>query len=184
MTLSASDIRDEELVDQAELRANGSASSAYRSGVTVSSTTAATKRVVVTGYDPEGLAVGSRDTPAEVGDLLVLSGTTGGADGTYTIAAVFSGEVQVAEDVPDSTGGTAEFRNPPGASKVGIDTAAHPNSSAETLQEFVDEVATSLAAPGVGAVLYSKDGVTMAPAIPIVARGGWLKNSQGRLLVK
>ena len=40
------------------------------------------------------------------------------------------------------------------------------------------------AAVCVGQVLYSRDGATFTPSVPIVGRAGWLKNNQGILIVK
>lgn len=149
MSIDPSDLVDVGIVDQNELKSVGGAGDAYRTGVSVTSTTAATKRVVISGYDPTGLAIGSRETPCEVGDLLVLAGTTGGADGTYTIAVVVSStEVEVVEAIVDSTGGTAAFRYPPGAGKVGFDSAGLVNTAASDVQRALEDLDAALVGGG------------------------------------
>ena len=149
MSVDPQDLVDVGFTTQDELQSAGGAADAYRTGVTVVSTTSGTKYVVVSGYDPTGLAVGSRDAPVEVGDRLVLAGTTGGADGQYTIAAVIDDTtVKVAETIATSTGGTAEFRYPPGAGKVGLDTTNFVIATASDLQSVLAELD--------GAIFYTR----------------------------
>lgn len=149
MSIDPTDLVDVGIVDETELASIGDGSPAYRSGVSVTSTTSSTKRVVISGYDPTGVAVGSRETPAEVGDLIVLTGTTGGADGTYTIADVVSStEVDVVEAIVDSTGGTAAFHHPPGARKVGVDTTGLVNTSASDVQQAIEDLDGAISGGG------------------------------------
>jgi len=81
--------------------------------------------------------------------LLVLAGTTGGADGTYTVATVVSAtEIDVVEAIVDSTGGTAEFRHPPGASKVGFDSTGLVNTAAGDVQQAIEDLDAALVGGG------------------------------------
>ena len=145
-SIAKEDLVDLDFIDAPELASIGSASDAYKSSVSVTSTTAATKRVVISGFN---LAT-ERDTPTEAGDLVVLAGTTGGADGTYTFDAVINANTfTVVEAIVDSTGGTAEFRHPPGASKVGVDPAAIAASSATTLQGVLEDIDGAISSGGI-----------------------------------
>lgn len=135
--LTKEDLRDVDIVDAVELASDGTTT--YTTGATVVSTTAATKRVVLSGID----LVHDLDERAESGDLITLSGTTGGADGTYTIDTVVdSVTVDVVEAVADSTGGTADFIHPPGAGKVGCDPTTISGVTATNVQEALEELST------------------------------------------
>lgn len=137
--LTKEDLRDADVVDATELASDGSTT--YITGATVVSTTSGTKRVVFSGID----LVHDVDERAEPKDKVVLSGTTGGADGTYTIANIIdSVTVDVEEAIADSTGGSANFIHPPGASKVGFDPAGLVYLTKHNLQEAMEEVDANL----------------------------------------
>jgi len=127
------DLEDLDVVDAVELASDGT--SAIFTGATVVSTTAATKRVVLSGVDlyrdPEAL---------EPGDLITLSGTTG-ADGNYTVDAIVDGVTfSVVESILDSTGGTCTAKHPPGALKVGFDPSGMSTITANNVQEALMEL--------------------------------------------
>lgn len=131
-----SDIVDVEIVDRLELASSGSGY-IWKSGVAVLSTTNATKRVVVSGYD-----TGDYDDPLAVGDIVVISGSSG-ADGTYDVAVVVdSASFDVAQTIPTSTGGLATFKYPSGASQVGYNPAG-TSLTATNLQSAVTQLALS-----------------------------------------
>jgi hypothetical protein len=139
MTVSISkyDIKDADFVDAVELKSHGT--TVFLSGVTVVSTTSATKTVVLSGihilYVPE--------EEIEVDDIVVLSGTSGGgaADGTYTVASIVDDtSFTVVESIADSTGGSADFKYPSGSLSVGVDTTGFYGSDKDTLQEALKEV--------------------------------------------
>jgi hypothetical protein len=128
------DIVDTEIVDAVELASDGTA--VLASGITVVSTALSTKRVVCSGTD----FLHDADQKLEADDIVVLSGTDG-ADGTYTVAEIVDGTTfVVVEAIADSTGGTAVFRYPPGALKVGFDPTGLVNITATDLQGVVQEL--------------------------------------------
>lgn len=135
--ITREDIRHEDIVDAVELASDGQTSIIF-TAATVVSTTSGTKTVVLSGVDilrdPEIL---------ENGDIVILSGTSGGgaADGTYTVdARVTSTSFTVQESIADSTGGSCEAQNPSGASKVGFDPSGLVNTSATDVQEALSDL--------------------------------------------
>jgi hypothetical protein len=148
MSIDPQDLVDLGILDQDELGSVGGSGDAYRTAVTVVDTTASTKRVEVSGFDVTGLAVGSREDRVEVGDKVVLTGTTA-ADGTYTIATVVDAtHFDVVEAINDSTGGTADFRHPPGASKIGVDTTGLVNTAASDVQQAIEDLDGAISGGG------------------------------------
>lgn len=139
--LTKEDLRDVDIVDSVELASDGTTT--YITGATVVSTTAATKRVVLSGID----LIYDLDERAETGDRITLTGTSGGsADGTYTVDTVIdSVTVDVVETIADSTGGTANFKHPPGAGKVGCDPTDIAGVSATDVQEALEQIPTAVA---------------------------------------
>lgn len=138
--IAKEDLRDADVVDATELASDGT--STYITGATVVSTTAATKRIVFSGIDLEH----DLDERAEPKDTVVLSGTSG-ADGTYTIANVIdSTTVDVEESIVDSTGGTANFRHPTGASKVGLDPTNVSGVTATEMQTAMEQLSSATGA--------------------------------------
>ena len=134
MPLRTSDIVDGDIVDAYELHADGSGAFNYKSGVTVVSTTASTKRVVISGY-----SLRDPDDPTEADDILVITGSP--AAGTYTIDEVIDDTTcSVNEVIVDSTGGLADFRHPPGSSKVGLDKTGLEHVVHNTVQEAIQDL--------------------------------------------
>jgi len=135
------DFKDLDFIDAVELASNGTTS--YSTGVTVVSTTASTKRIVFSGIN----LLYDKDERAESDDLITLSGTSGGgaADGTYTIDNVIDETtVDVVESIVDSTGGTAVFKHPPGAIKVGIDPTNIDGVTSSELQEGLEQLSQAV----------------------------------------
>lgn len=133
--LSKDDIKDVELVDAIELAATGS--SFYRTGSSLVSTTTGTNTVTLNA----AFSVIYGDDPIEVGDFAILAGTTGGADGTYTVASVLTDQTfTVAEALATSTGGTVGFKHKAGALRVGVDTSTFTHSSSSTAQAVLKDV--------------------------------------------
>lgn len=129
--VNKTDVEDADFIDAGELASTAGAGDAYKTGVTVVSTTAGNKQVVLSGFD---LAT-ERDTPLEAGDKVVLAGNA--AAGTYTVNAIINASTfDVVEAIATSTGGTAAFRYPAGATKVGVDALL--TSSATTLQDALE----------------------------------------------
>lgn len=145
MPLRKADIVDADIIDAYELRSDGAASFAYVTGVTVVSTTAATKRVVISGYSLRDL-----DDPAEPDDIVVIIGSA--AAGTYTIDTVIDATTfSVNENIVDSVGGTATFQHPPGATKIGFDPTGLTNVTAHAVQEAIQELDAAITSGGLTA---------------------------------
>lgn len=125
-----SDVFNLDFLDAEELQTDGSF--VYLT-VTVVSTTSGTSTVVInTPADGEGIITG-RDHPVKVGDLVDLTGTSGGlGDGTFTVATVATDlSFTVVESIGTSTGGSVDFRYVPGAQSIGYNPIGQ-NTSAET----------------------------------------------------
>jgi hypothetical protein len=89
------------------------------------------------------------DDPVESGDTFVLSGSTA-ADGSYTVDTVVDDDTfTVVEAIADSTGGTAAFRHPPGASRIGIDPSNITSSSATNAQQVFEDLDGAIVGGGI-----------------------------------
>jgi len=139
MSLSKSDFQDTDLVDSTELASDGYSS--YKT-ISVTSTTSGSKTVEVSpSSDIFGLLFDA-DAPVSVGDRVLLVGTTGGADGYYTVASVIDNDTfTVLESINTSTGGNAFFIYPPGASLVGFDPTGLSITTAKNVQDALKDVA-------------------------------------------
>lgn len=133
--IAKEDLRDLDIVDARELLSSGF--DAYQSAVGVVSVVSATKTVVVSG----GLIF--NDNPVETGDRVTIAGNA--AAGDYTVDSVLSDtSFTVVEAIVDASGGTATFKHPPGALKVGIDPTNLVFSGATNLQEAVEDLDSGL----------------------------------------
>ena len=139
--ITKEDLRDADVVDAVELVSDGT--SVFISGATVVSTTAATKTIVCSGTY---FAYDAADEFLEEWDTVTLSGTSGGsADGTYTIGSIVDNTTFVVkESINDSTGGSANFMHPAGATKVGVDPSNLTFSSNNDLQNVLEDIDTGL----------------------------------------
>jgi hypothetical protein len=175
------DIEDGAIVDAIELASDGTVS--FK---TTSVTDVVSGLMTMNLSAPYfGLSIG--DETVEPGDIFVLTGASAG-DGTYVVDTVPSNDTLTATPaLPDSTGGSVEFKHPCGALKVGIDPSSVPNVAATNLQTALEElgaaITISLPVPTeVGQVLFSRDGSSFELTQPIVGRRGWLTNRRGELL--
>lgn len=159
MGIAKEDIQDADIVDAVELASDGTV--AIVTGIALTSTTNATKRVVVndTTYDIRRGA-----ERLEAGDRVSLTGTIGGADGTYTVAGIVDAQqFDVVETIATSTGGTFSAFHPVGAAKVGLDSTAMTNTSADNVQEGMKDLSDAI--DGLG-------GVDRAYRRPLLLMGG------------
>lgn len=141
--LSKNDISDLDFVDAPELESDGQ--SFFLTGFSVVSTTSATKRIVLSGVH----IINDPDQRVEPTDIVILSGTSG-ADGNYTVAAIVDDVTfEVTEAIADSTGGTANFRWPPGASRVGFDPTGLVQTTAHTVQEAIKDLDSAITGGGI-----------------------------------
>jgi len=141
--IAKEDLEDLDIVDAVELASDGT--SEIFSGVTVVSTTAATKQVAVSGIDlyrdPEQL---------ESEDVITLAGTTG-ADGTYTVDSIIdSVTFSVSESIVDSTGGTCSAVHRSGSLRVGFDPTGLDNTTATNVQGALSDFDEAITAGGGG----------------------------------
>lgn len=118
--VTKADIYDLDFFDAGELTSDESVSANYLT-TTVVSTTAGTKTVVVNAL-PSGEGITARDAPVEIGDLAIITGTSGGlGDGQFTVASIVDDVTfTVTEVIGTSTGGSVTFRYSAGAKKVGF----------------------------------------------------------------
>jgi hypothetical protein len=140
------DIEDLDVLDRDELVSFGS--TIYKSGVSVTSTTTGTNRVVISSFN----LLLQRETPVEVGDKATLTGTSGGAgDGTFTIAAIIDANTfDVTETIGTSTGGSAAFKHPSGSSRVGFDPTGLTQTSATDVQQAIKDHDSAIGSVNIG----------------------------------
>lgn len=138
--ISREDIEDVDIVDAIELASDGT--TVFVDDATVVSTTASTKRIVLSGVD----LIYDKDERVEVGDIIILSGTSG-ADGTYTVSDIIDQTtLEVSEAIADSTGGTADLIHPSGASKVGLDPSNVSGVTATEMQTAMEQLSAATGA--------------------------------------
>jgi hypothetical protein len=188
-TIRKSDVYDSEFVDAVELASDGytASSTPYRT-VTLVSTTAATKRVVITSAGVLD-RLDNVDEPLQVGDIVVIAGNA--AAGTYTCASIVDATTfTVVEAIANSAGGTADFYHPAGALKVGIDNTNISFTTSDNVQGALEDVASGVVLPTPaqeGNVLFafiqSVNPLQFRVAQPVTSNAGWLVNDQGILLV-
>jgi hypothetical protein len=144
-SLSKNDISDLDFVAADELASDRQ--TPFLTSVTVVSTTASTKRIVVSGV----YLVHDADQRIEPGDYVELAGTSGGAaDGTYTVDEVIDDvTLVVLEAIADSTGGSADFIWPPGASRVGFDPTGLSHTTAHTVQGAIVDLDAEISSGGI-----------------------------------
>lgn len=130
------DVRDSDFVDAEELASDGSTS--YKT----SPVTDVVSGTITINPSADYLGLLFGDDPIEGGDVFVLSGATAG-NGSYTVDTIVDNtQFTVVEAIVDSTGGTADFRHPAGALKVGVD----PTSLSFTTQTNVQGALEDLTA--------------------------------------
>lgn len=125
MSITANDLVDAGFVGEDELLSSGSLS--YRSEPIVdivSGTISFAANTALINYDD----------PIQPGDLIVITGNA--AAGTYTVSATNLNldDHEVDEPIVDAAGGTANFRHPAGASRVGVDLTGLTRITSGNLQ--------------------------------------------------
>lgn len=183
--ISRTDVVDEEFVDAIELASDGYTYS-YRT-VDIVSTTASSRNIVIT--TPTILdRLDNVDEPVQVGDIFEI--ISGAAAGFYTVQVIINpaDTFRVIENIVDSIDGYGNFYHPSGASKVGVDTTNFIHSFSDNVQDVLYDLDQSISdgyayATGIGQILYSINGTTFQPALPITTIEGWLVNSLGFLQV-
>ena len=188
--VSYTDVTDSEFVDARELASDGySAPYLYRT-LTLVSTSAAGRQVVVTVTNPYDLdRIENVDEPVEVGDFVKIRENA--AAGSYVVESIVDSETfTVVESIPNSVDGYADMYHPSGASRVGFDPRNTSSITSNNLQDALEELDAAVAdgyvnvaAECVGQVFFSVDGLTFQPALPITSSQGWLVNDQGLLIV-
>lgn len=139
--IAKEDVDDLGFVDAVELASTGSAVDEYRSDPVTD---------VVSGtITISGLELWDNDKNVQSGDIFVLSGATAG-DGSYTVNTIDSAtEFTVNEAIVDSTGGTASFRHPAGAERVGVDPTNLTQSAAGNLQTVLEDIDAAVTSGGI-----------------------------------
>jgi len=98
------------------------------------------------------------DDPVEAGDKVVITGSTA-SDGTYTVNALtdpYTGKFTVVEAISDSTGGSADFRHPAGAARVGVDPSTIPNVTSTNVQGALEDLGGSIGAASFDKILTKR----------------------------
>lgn len=137
------DVDDIEFLDAEELQSDGSF--VYLTS-TVVSTTSGTKTIVIDmPADGEGIYFG-RDHLAQAGDIVILSGTSGGTgDGQYTIASVVDDlTFTVVQSIGTSTGGSVNFYYVPGAKRIGFDPTGLNHVMSHNVQNAIKQLDNAL----------------------------------------
>jgi hypothetical protein len=165
--ISKADIADLDFVDALELAATESTSDNYLTRAVVS-TTSGTKTVVVT-IPPGDEGLTGRDFPVEVGDLAIITGTSGGlGNGTFTVATVVDDtSFTVLEAIGTSTGGSVTFRYSAGTKKIGI----NPTGLIHSTSNVLDGVVRDLDAAITGGIDFNKFLLEVSGAIVYIGDG-------------
>lgn len=146
--ISKTDVTDNEFLDQEELESD---STFVYLTTTLVSTTSGTNVVVINlPSDGEGILFG-RDHPAEPGDFVVITGTSGGlGDGTFTIDVVLTDtSFSVLGLIATSTGGSIDFHYRAGAERIGLDPTGLTHVTSNNVQDAIEELDASVGAVGV-----------------------------------
>jgi hypothetical protein len=161
------DLLDADFIDAPELISDG-LTSVYLTTAVVSTNVPPQTVVVALPADGEGILTG-RDHPVSPLDLVRLSGTIGGADGTYTVATVVDDlTFTVVEPIVASTGGSISFLFPAGATTVGVDPTGFSYTTNKVLQKVLKDIDYAIGLGGFnpdrivleldGKVVYVRDG--------------------------
>lgn len=142
------DVLDSDFVGARELASDGT--DVYLILPIVSTTALGVVTLNITSL-PNGL-IRDREAPVEIEDILLISGATpAGADGYYTVNSIDEDEVTVAESMIASTGGSAEFVHPSGASRTGFDPTALANTDADNVQDAIEDIDFAVTGGGISA---------------------------------
>jgi len=145
--ISKTDVVDSEFLDQEELESDGTF--VYLTS-TVVSTTSGTKVVVINlPADGEGILLG-RDHPAESGDFVVITGTSGGlGNGKFTVDVVLSDtSFSVLGGIGTSTGGSISFHYRSGAERIGLDATGLTHVTSNNVQGAIEELDAAVGTGG------------------------------------
>lgn len=135
------DIADVDIVDANELRSDGYGLNSIYGFTSCTSTTASTQTVIVgLAADGNGILY-TFDHPVENGDIVWISGTSGGsADGYFTVNSIVDDTTfTINESFSDSTGGIVQFRHASGSSKVGFNPTGLNTISSNNVQDAIKE---------------------------------------------
>jgi hypothetical protein len=188
--ISKTDINDSEIVDAIELASDGYY--VYRT-VSLVSTTSLTREVKIS--TPTNLdRLDNVDEPLQIGDRIEIIGNI--AAGFYTVEDIIdpTDTFKVLESILDSTGGTADFIHPSGASHIGVNSYSFNNTSSTNLQEILEDFDVAITeadgygaslpnANYVGQLLFSVDGTKFVRCMPITTDYGWIVNDFGLMVV-
>lgn len=143
---TTSDVNDSYFIDAAELADSGQRTTPFRT-ISVVSITNATKTVVL---DATQYLTKFKDAPIEPGDLITISGATGG-NGLFTVASITNENTLVLEEFPgaNGTGGSANFYYKGGAKTIGVNPTGRSNFTGTDLQTVLNQLDAAISAGGV-----------------------------------
>lgn len=135
--IAKEDILDTDIIDSYELGSDGYY--IYESPVTVISCTSLSKEIVISGIS----LLYDRDHPVESGDRIRILGSSS-ADGYYIIDQIINDTtLSVIQNINTSTGGTAQFMHPSGASRIGFDPSGQTIITANNVQEAIGQLSNN-----------------------------------------
>jgi hypothetical protein len=136
------DINDADFVDSYELRSDGYGINSIYLYTTCVSTNSGTQTVIInSASDSQGIFY-SFDHPAQPGDIVWISGTSGAAgDGYFTINTIIDDlTFTINEAFGSSTGGNIRFQYQSGSSKIGYDSSGDFIITHNTVQEALKDL--------------------------------------------
>ena len=159
--INASDVEDAGFVSEEELRSDSLSS--FRSEPIVDIVSGTLSFAADT-------ALINYDDPIQDGDLVIITGNA--AAGTYTVSATNLNldDFEVVEAIVDAAGGSAAWHHPAGATRVGIDSSGLHYTTADNLQQALEDggflprvLASGMTVPGdktaLGHDVFIEDGV-------------------------
>lgn len=157
------DIEDLDIVDSSELISDGYGVNSIYLTLSCTSTTAFTS-TIVTGLAPDGNGIlNTYDHPVQKNDIVWITGTSGGAgDGYFRVDTVLTDtSFSITGTIGNSTGGTVQFRNPSGASKIGFDSSGSCIITHNTVQEALQDLDAAICSGDTGDQLTEQEHPTL-----------------------
>jgi hypothetical protein len=137
--ISKTDVVDGEFLDQEELGSDGSF--VYLTTTAVSTTSGTRIVVVDLPADGQGILLG-RDHPAQTGDFVTITGTSGGlGNGTFSIDVVLTdNSFSVLGSIGTSAGGSIDFHYRAGAELIGLDPTGLAHVTSHNVQGAIEQL--------------------------------------------
>ena len=158
MAIRISDVLDTDFLDGYELNSDGYGINSIYLTTSCISTTSGTK-IVVTGPATDGNGIlYTFDHPVESGDIVWLTGTSGGlGDGYFTINQVLSDtSFSVNETIGTSTGGNIQYRYKSGAKNIGFNPTNTSHITHNNVQQALEDLDASIVNTGLTPIEHER----------------------------